>query len=114
MKRDTLRLQQFLRVLGDTTRLQIVLHLMGGEACVCTIVQRLGLEQTLVSHHLRVLRRVGLIHDRKVGTWVHCSLDATTLKEVEVLFRNALGAEQLSKKGCDARDACRVSCARTR
>lgn len=109
MTRDELRLQHFLKILGDSTRFQIVLHLMQGEECVCDIGGHLGLEQTLVSHHLSTLRSVGLVQDRKVGTWVHCSLTPKTLKELETLFRSILGSENLATKRCASHDACRIT-----
>jgi ArsR family transcriptional regulator len=59
------------KALADPTRLAIVNRLAGrGEACVCEF-QSLGLSQPTISHHLRVLRKAGLIEvARKRGTWV--------------------------------------------
>ncbi len=71
-----------LRVLADPTRLRIFLLLRQGEACVCELATELGLAENLVSHHLGVLRRAGLTHDRRDSTdarWVYYRLDASAL-----------------------------------
>jgi hypothetical protein len=44
-----------LRVLSEPHRLRIVALLRGGERCVCELEDLLGLSQSLVSNHLRVL-----------------------------------------------------------
>jgi len=53
------------RALGDDTRLRIFSLLTKGEFCVCEIEDTLGLSQSLVSNHLAVLRRVGLVQGRR-------------------------------------------------
>jgi ArsR family transcriptional regulator len=55
---------ELLRALGAPHRLSIVLHLATGPHCVHELVERLGISQSLVSQHLRVLRNTGLV----VGT----------------------------------------------
>lgn len=53
------------RVLGDETRLRIFALLTKAELCVCEIEDLLGLSQSLVSNHLGVLRRAGLVESRR-------------------------------------------------
>jgi len=52
---------KFLRCIGEPTRLQIIKLLVSGEKCVSEIVETLGREQSLVSHHLRALRACGIV-----------------------------------------------------
>lgn len=54
-----------LRALGDETRLRIFALLTKGELCVCEIEDILDLPQSLVSNHLAVLRRAGLVEGRR-------------------------------------------------
>lgn len=61
-------------ILGDLSRLRIVLCCLNKEACVSDIAEELGLSQSLVSHHLRLLRAVGLISRRKEGKRVYYQL----------------------------------------
>jgi ArsR family transcriptional regulator len=50
-----------LGALADPTRLEIVGRLRRQDHCVCHLVDELGLKQSLVSHHIGVLRRAGLV-----------------------------------------------------
>ena len=42
----------------------------GAEACVCHLVQPLGLAQPTVSHHLKVLTEAGLLARERRATWM--------------------------------------------
>lgn len=77
------RLLALLQALADERRLRILEALAGGEACVCELQEPLGMGQSLVSHHLKVLREAGLVRDRKQGRWIHYSLVPGALREVE-------------------------------
>jgi ArsR family transcriptional regulator len=62
------------KVLGDPARLRILSLIAadsGGEACVCEMVEPLGLSQPTVSHHLRVLHEAGLLRRERRGTWAY-------------------------------------------
>lgn len=59
------------RGLSDPTRLTLAAVLReGGELCVCDLAWIVGRAQNLVSHHLRVLRREGLVRSRRDGKMV--------------------------------------------
>jgi DNA-binding transcriptional ArsR family regulator len=62
------------RALGDETRLRILEELIPGEQCVADLMERTGLGQSLVSHHLRTLRDAGLVTDRRDGRWSYYSI----------------------------------------
>jgi ArsR family transcriptional regulator len=62
------------RALGDETRLRILEELVAGEASVTDLTERLGVGQSLMSHHLRILREAGLAADRRSGRWVHYAI----------------------------------------
>jgi ArsR family transcriptional regulator len=51
--------------LADPVRLKILECLRGGERCVCEIIPYVGIPQPLVSRHLAILRRCGLVRDRR-------------------------------------------------
>ncbi len=81
--------EQF-KVLGNETRLEIIKFLATGEKCVCNIYEHLKLAQNLVSHHLGVLRKSGLIIASKEGKWVHYSLNEAEIKNLEGLLSKVL------------------------
>ena len=58
----------------DPTRLKILLYLLEGEQCVCSIAETLNASVSAVSHQLRRLRTGGLVSRRKQGRHVHYSL----------------------------------------
>jgi len=68
------RLATSFQALSDPARLTL-LHLIqaqpGEEACVCNLVDPLGLAQPTVTHHLQVLHRAGLLCREKRGVWVY-------------------------------------------
>ncbi|MGN6368391.1 MAG: ArsR/SmtB family transcription factor [Phycisphaerae bacterium] len=66
------------RAFSDRTRLRILHLLVGGELCVCEIVEVLGLSQPKVSRHLAYLRRAGLVMARREGLWMHYRLAPAT------------------------------------
>jgi ArsR family transcriptional regulator, arsenate/arsenite/antimonite-responsive transcriptional repressor len=62
------------RALGDETRLRILEHLVSGERSVSDLMVLVDIGQSLMSHHLRILREAGLVLDRRDGRWVHYSI----------------------------------------
>ena len=67
-------LAETFRLLGDPSRLRIVLSCLDGPASVGEIVAKVGLSQSLVSHHLRLLRASRLLASGKEGRQVFYSL----------------------------------------
>lgn len=63
-----------LKVLADETRLAVVEQLLAGPRHVGEINETLGVEQSLLSHHLKVLREAGLVTAERDGKQVLYSL----------------------------------------
>jgi ArsR family transcriptional regulator len=71
------------KALGDPTRLAIVNQLAGAdEVCVCHLVPDTGLSQPTISHHLRLLRDVGLVTSERRGTWAYYRLVPEAVAEL--------------------------------
>jgi ArsR family transcriptional regulator len=64
------------KALGDPTRLGIVATIAraGHEVCVCDFVDGFGLNQSTISHHLRILKDAGVVTSVRRGTWGYYSL----------------------------------------
>lgn len=107
MTKDEEKLLNYIKILADKSKYKIILHLMKGEECVCVLAEQLGLEQTLISHHLQTLRKAGLIQDRKVGTLVHCFLNKKTFAKMAALYQKILNSNNISDKPCIMHDVCR-------
>lgn len=63
-------LAEIFKLMGDPTRLRIVISCLDERASVSEIAARLGLSQSLVSHHLRLLRAARLVLARREGKQV--------------------------------------------
>lgn len=65
------------KALADPTRLRILAMLAGSSSsmCVCDINEGFELEQPTISHHLKVMRKAGLVSSERKGTWVYCWLN---------------------------------------
>ena len=74
-ERELDRLALTYRVMGDPTRLKIVLALSGGEMCVCDLAAYIGLSESAISHQLRRLKDQALIKNRREGQVLYYSLD---------------------------------------
>lgn len=67
------------RALGDETRLRILEHLVAGERSVSDLMVLVDVGQSLMSHHLRILRQAGLVIDRRHGRWIHYAIAESAL-----------------------------------
>lgn len=68
-------LSEIFKALGDSTRIKILYTLSIKELCVCDISETLGMNQSAISHQLRVLRNLKLVKYRREGKSVYYSLD---------------------------------------
>ena len=66
------------RQLGDPSRLRILWLLCHSEECVCNIAAAVGMSDPAVSHHLRILKKSGIIESRRDGKEVYYTLADTT------------------------------------
>ena len=56
-----------LKCICDETRFEILTVLQGGESSVGGLVSKTGKDQPLVSHHLKTLRKCGIVKSRDEG-----------------------------------------------
>jgi DNA-binding transcriptional ArsR family regulator len=68
--------------IAEPQRREILVLLRAGERPVNELAQELGLTQPGASKHLRVLREVGLVRDRKAGKQRLYAIDARGLRPV--------------------------------
>lgn len=82
------------KALADPARVRIVNLLATSEepTCVCDLTGPLGLAQPTVSHHLKKLVAVGLLHREQRGTWAYYSLDHDTMRRLADVV--ALGTDR--------------------
>lgn len=71
--------------LSDATRLRILWVLSHSEQCVTNIAAAVGMSDPAVSHHLRILKKAGVVVSRRVGKEVHYTLAGT--EEAQLMHR---------------------------
>ena len=75
-------LADLFKVFGDSTRLRIMYILSSGELSVLAIAEGLGMEQSTISHQLRVLRQNKLVRVRRDGKQMYYSLDDDHVQKI--------------------------------
>jgi ArsR family transcriptional regulator len=93
-----------LKALAEPQRAAIVQALAVEELCVCHLVEALGIDQPLVSHHLRVLRDAGLVDSERYRYWTYYRLVPEALArvaaELGALAEQAPGTGQRRRPCC--------------
>ncbi len=64
---DVSQLADLFRLMGDTSRLRIILVCLRSPISVSDIAKKLSLSQSLVSHHLRLLRAARIVRSERRG-----------------------------------------------
>jgi len=80
----------FLRMIGEENRLKILCLLKDREKCVCEIVESLNLSQSLVSAHLKALKDMGIVENRKEWKNVYYFVNKKTFKRYSSLLSDFL------------------------
>jgi DNA-binding transcriptional ArsR family regulator len=77
----------FLKSLANPVRLRILCLLAQGESSVGDIAEKLAARQSLISQHLALLRKDGLVRPRRDGQTIHYALaDERAEKLIGVLY----------------------------
>lgn len=79
---ETLQIAEIFKLLGEPTRLKIVLALIENELCVCDLSAVINTSVSAVSHQLRLLKSARLIKFRKDGKMVYYSIDDDHIKNL--------------------------------
>ncbi|MBL7924026.1 MAG: winged helix-turn-helix transcriptional regulator [Bacteroidia bacterium] len=73
----------FLKVISHPTRIEIIMMLDAkGELTVSQICTKLGVEQSLVSHHLASMRRKGVLEATRDGINIYYSIKAPVVLDI--------------------------------
>jgi ArsR family transcriptional regulator, arsenate/arsenite/antimonite-responsive transcriptional repressor len=93
------------KTLADPTRLKLVKLLYSrpscGPLCVNAVAGLLGISQSAVSQHLRLLKAIGLVKGERKGYHIHYHIDNESLKECQdTLFKALSFKEDISECPC--------------
>jgi DNA-binding transcriptional ArsR family regulator len=82
------RLAEAMRAFGSATRLRLLWALVDGERTVEALTEKVGMEQSAVSHQLRMLRQLRLVSVRRDGRRAFYRLHDHHLPELLAAMRN--------------------------
>ncbi|MDD6024733.1 MAG: metalloregulator ArsR/SmtB family transcription factor [Oscillospiraceae bacterium] len=71
---DVEAMAELFKLFGDPTRLKILCSLTQQELCVCDLAELIGMNQSAVSHQLRLLKQGRLVKSRREGKSIFYSL----------------------------------------
>ncbi|MCA9933465.1 MAG: winged helix-turn-helix transcriptional regulator [Ardenticatenaceae bacterium] len=94
-------LASILKALADPNRLRVLDALMAGDSCNCELNERLGLAPNLLSHHLRVLRKAGLVsarRDRIDGRWIYYAVNETAVTQCRIALNTLLDPARIQPR----------------
>ena len=95
------------KALADPTRLRIVAILLRSEVCVCELMAILKMEQSRISHQLRILRDADIVEDRRDGRWIVYTIPERARPTLDLLLENFL-KERLAESDEIQRDLSRI------
>lgn len=108
MNEDTEEQVALFRALADPTRLKLVKLLCRqrkpNALCVNALACRLGISQSAVSQHLRVLKAMGMVKGERRGYRVHYFINPEIIKHFKILVSSALTTEEEVDKNSDKHD----------
>jgi ArsR family transcriptional regulator len=93
---DTARAAELFHALSDQIRVDVVTLLLGGERCVCDLMDDLGLAQSRLSFHLKTLANAGIIVGRREGRWNFYSLNPSSVAEAQAFLETLKPGRRLA------------------
>jgi DNA-binding transcriptional ArsR family regulator len=72
---------ELFKILCSDKRIEIIELLKKDAMNVNSLAKSLGITQSAVSQHLRILKAAGLVKDERKGYWIHYSLNRQELEK---------------------------------
>jgi len=94
-------LLQQLKALANPKRLQILHLLMEGIHCNCELGEALDMPPNLISHHMSILRNIGLVdveRDAVDARWIYFSVNQASLAELNQAFGAFFDADRIQPR----------------
>ena len=87
------------KALCDERRQRILELLHGGEKCACVLMEEVGMPQSSLSYHMKILCDSGIVTGREEGKWTHYRISPEgSARAVELLREITATAE--APNGC--------------
>lgn len=86
------------KALSDPTRLRILMLLLEHELCVCELMFILNMEQSRISHQLRILRDAEVVQDLRQGKWIIYRIATAIRNELKALLEGTFAGDLKREK----------------
>lgn len=107
-----LTVDEQLKALGDPVRMRIVRLLSmplrsrsaaeeTGGFCACDIESVIGIGQSTVSHHMKLLQQCDLVHSEKKGRWVYYRINEAAFANLSRALARFAGDQAAATSCCD-------------
>ena len=94
-----LRRSEIIKAMAHPSRLAIIDRLENGEACVCELQEIVKSDMSTVSKHLSLMKKAGLLDERKEGLWVYYRLKVPCIIRFLGCIETVIDAEK-SNRNC--------------
>lgn len=85
----------------DENRLKVLSRLRGGEKCACALIADLGIGQSALSYHMKILVDSGVVCARQEGKWTHYSISpAGSARAMELLGEITTPRDEQERPAC--------------
>lgn len=88
----------------DEKRLAILELLQSGEKCACVLIDEMGIGQSGLSYHMKILCESGVVDSRQEGKWTHYKLSETGSDYAIDLLRNITTPKINIQGGCSCKE----------
>lgn len=105
-----MELDKMLKALGEPTRYRIFSSLLARKHCVRSLSKKLGITESAISQHLKVMKEAGLVYGEKYGYHVHYlpsqnALDTLAACFTEMKEQSEALDRDMTKCQCEYREA---------
>lgn len=87
--------EKIFKALGNQHRLEIIKLIQDKEICACMLLEELEISQPTLSHHMKILEEIALVHSRKEGKWRHYSLNQEKIKDLANFLTSLISNEDI-------------------
>ena len=90
------------KALCDERRQRILELLHTGEKCACVLIDEMGMPQSSLSYHMKILCDSGIVTSREEGKWTHYQISKEgSEKAIELLKKiTAVSESSTECRGC--------------
>lgn len=81
-----MELDRVLKALGEPTRLKIYQCLLERKHCVRSLSKKLGISESAISQHMKIMRETGLVYGQKYGYHTHYMPVQETVDSLSAMF----------------------------